>query len=157
MDWECSGCGQFNFARSIACITCKKHVDSTTKYLSNRLKEIKQVRVPDLEPQPRGKLEAARARHPPASAQTRRHLIPTASAHAPGRRPSNRARTHWVGSCAPTPSAARAPSPQERFAAVFGDAVGRGGTPLSAGGAPVPQDAAAEHTFQRVRAWPTPR
>ena len=55
MDWECSGCGTFNFARTITCITCKKHVDSTTKYLSNRLKEIKRVRVPHLEPQPRGK------------------------------------------------------------------------------------------------------
>jgi hypothetical protein len=35
---------QFNFARSVICHNCKKHVDSTTKYLSNRLKEIKQER-----------------------------------------------------------------------------------------------------------------
>mmetsp|Transcript_16822 Transcript_16822/g.43200 ORF Transcript_16822/g.43200 Transcript_16822/m.43200 type:complete len:231 (-) Transcript_16822:122-814(-) len=44
MDWECSGCTAFNFARVVVCFQCKKHVDSTTRYLSNRLKEIKQQR-----------------------------------------------------------------------------------------------------------------
>eukprot|EP00316_Scyphosphaera_apsteinii_P004781 CAMPEP_0119308908 /NCGR_PEP_ID=MMETSP1333-20130426/12841_1 /TAXON_ID=418940 /ORGANISM="Scyphosphaera apsteinii, Strain RCC1455" /LENGTH=281 /DNA_ID=CAMNT_0007312787 /DNA_START=54 /DNA_END=899 /DNA_ORIENTATION=+ len=44
MDWECGECGQFNFARTVVCHTCKAHVDSNTKYLSNRLKELKQER-----------------------------------------------------------------------------------------------------------------
>eukprot|EP00965_Chrysotila_dentata_P125672 4154295-Pleurochrysis_carterae.AAC.1 len=34
---------QFNFARTVVCHTCKAHVDHNTKYLSNRLKELKQV------------------------------------------------------------------------------------------------------------------
>jgi len=44
MDWECQECGQFNFARSVICHACKAHVDANTKYLSNRLKELKQER-----------------------------------------------------------------------------------------------------------------
>uniref|UniRef100_A0A7S0J3Q0 RanBP2-type domain-containing protein n=1 Tax=Calcidiscus leptoporus TaxID=127549 RepID=A0A7S0J3Q0_9EUKA len=32
-DWECSGCKQFNFARSLVCYACKRHVDEETKYL----------------------------------------------------------------------------------------------------------------------------
>merc|ERR1712087_734056 len=44
MDWECGECGQFNFARTVVCHTCKAHVDTNTKYLSNRLKELKQER-----------------------------------------------------------------------------------------------------------------
>ena len=44
MDWLCSGCGKLNFARVVVCIDCKKHVDSTTKYVTNRLKEIKHQR-----------------------------------------------------------------------------------------------------------------
>lgn len=44
MDWECGECGQFNFARSVICHACKAHVDHNTKYLSNRLKELKQER-----------------------------------------------------------------------------------------------------------------
>ena len=44
MDWECGECGQFNFARVVTCHNCKKHVDGNTKYLTNRLKEIKQER-----------------------------------------------------------------------------------------------------------------
>ena len=44
MDWECSGCGTFNFARVVVCIECKRHVDSSTIYLSNRLKELKRQR-----------------------------------------------------------------------------------------------------------------
>jgi len=44
MDWECSGCGHFNFARVVVCVQCKKHVDSSTKYISNRLKTIKHER-----------------------------------------------------------------------------------------------------------------
>ena len=41
MDWECDGCGQFNFARTITCHSCKSQVNSETKYLSNRLKDMK--------------------------------------------------------------------------------------------------------------------
>ena len=41
MDWECSACGQFNFARSLTCHSCKAHVNADTKYLTNRLKEMK--------------------------------------------------------------------------------------------------------------------
>ena len=41
MDWECGECGQFNFARTITCHSCKRHVDTDTKYLTNRLKEMK--------------------------------------------------------------------------------------------------------------------
>lgn len=41
MDWECSECGKFNFARTVVCHFCRHHVDANTKYLSNRLKEIK--------------------------------------------------------------------------------------------------------------------
>uniref|UniRef100_A0A7S0PXJ7 G-patch domain-containing protein n=1 Tax=Coccolithus braarudii TaxID=221442 RepID=A0A7S0PXJ7_9EUKA len=44
MDWECGECGKFNFARSVVCHDCKAHVDANTKYLSNRLKELKQER-----------------------------------------------------------------------------------------------------------------
>ena len=41
MDWECSACGQFNFARSLTCHSCRAHVGPDTKYLTNRLKEMK--------------------------------------------------------------------------------------------------------------------
>ena len=41
MDWECSECGQFNFARTLTCHSCKAHVNADTKYLTNRLKEMK--------------------------------------------------------------------------------------------------------------------
>lgn len=41
MDWECGECGQFNFARTVICHSCKRHVDANTKYLTNRLKEMK--------------------------------------------------------------------------------------------------------------------
>jgi len=44
MDWECSGCSMINFARVVVCGKCSKHVDHTTKYLTNRLKEIKHER-----------------------------------------------------------------------------------------------------------------
>ena len=44
MDWECSNCGEFNFARTVTCGQCKQHVDHTTKYIGNRLKELKQER-----------------------------------------------------------------------------------------------------------------
>lgn len=44
MDWECSECGQFNFARTVVCHSCRHHVDANTKYLTNRLKEIKYER-----------------------------------------------------------------------------------------------------------------
>ena len=44
MDWECGQCGQFNFARSVSCHSCHHHVDKDTKYLSNRLKELKHER-----------------------------------------------------------------------------------------------------------------
>ena len=44
MDWECGYCNAFNFARVVVCHQCKKHVDGTTRYVSNRLKEIKQQR-----------------------------------------------------------------------------------------------------------------
>ena len=44
MDWECGACGQFNFARSVTCHACKHQVDGSTKYLSNRLKELKRER-----------------------------------------------------------------------------------------------------------------
>lgn len=44
MDWECSECNEFNFARVVVCHRCKRHVDSSTKYLSNRLKELKKER-----------------------------------------------------------------------------------------------------------------
>lgn len=44
MDWECSYCNTFNFARVISCVSCHKQVDATTKYISNRLKEIKYER-----------------------------------------------------------------------------------------------------------------
>jgi len=48
MDWECGGCGAFNFARVVVCIECKKYVDSNTKYVSNRLKDLKQQRFASL-------------------------------------------------------------------------------------------------------------
>jgi len=32
-DWECSGCKQFNFARSLVCYACNRPVDEDTKYL----------------------------------------------------------------------------------------------------------------------------
>ena len=41
MDWECSECGQFNFARTLTCHSCRAHVNADTKYLTNRLKEMK--------------------------------------------------------------------------------------------------------------------
>lgn len=41
MDWECSECGQINFARTLTCHSCKAHVNADTKYLTNRLKEMK--------------------------------------------------------------------------------------------------------------------
>ena len=44
MDWECGQCQQFNFARSVHCHACNHHVDANTKYLTNRLKELKQER-----------------------------------------------------------------------------------------------------------------
>lgn len=44
MDWECSACGQFNFARSLTCHSCRAHVGPDTKYLTNRLKEMKHER-----------------------------------------------------------------------------------------------------------------
>jgi hypothetical protein len=44
MDWECGECGEFNFARVVYCHKCRHHVDDNTKYLSNRLKELKQNR-----------------------------------------------------------------------------------------------------------------
>mmetsp|Transcript_40668 Transcript_40668/g.134026 ORF Transcript_40668/g.134026 Transcript_40668/m.134026 type:complete len:129 (+) Transcript_40668:1-387(+) len=44
LDWECSDCGSFNFARVVVCHTCNKHVDGQTRYLNNRLHELKQER-----------------------------------------------------------------------------------------------------------------
>ena len=44
MDWECGECGTFNFARTVTCHQCRKHVDKNTKYLTNRLNELKQER-----------------------------------------------------------------------------------------------------------------
>jgi hypothetical protein len=44
MDWECGECAQFNFARTVYCHACNHHVDAKTKYLTNRLKELKQER-----------------------------------------------------------------------------------------------------------------
>ena len=44
MDWDCSGCGAFNFARVVVCYSCKRHVDDTTKYISNRLQDLKAQR-----------------------------------------------------------------------------------------------------------------
>jgi len=44
LDWECSECGKFNFARTLVCHFCRHHVDANTKYLTNRLKEIKYER-----------------------------------------------------------------------------------------------------------------
>ena len=44
MDWECGHCGEFNFARVVSCGRCSKHVDASTKYQTNRLKEIKYER-----------------------------------------------------------------------------------------------------------------
>ena len=44
MDWECGHCGMLNFARVVCCGKCKAHVDHTTKYVSNRLREIKYER-----------------------------------------------------------------------------------------------------------------
>ena len=48
MDWECGHCDAFNFARVIVCHKCHRHVDASTRYLSNRLKEIKQQRFANL-------------------------------------------------------------------------------------------------------------
>ena len=44
MDWDCSKCNAFNFARVVVCYKCGAHVDSTTHYLTNRLKDLKQQR-----------------------------------------------------------------------------------------------------------------
>ena len=44
MDWECGYCGMVNFAKYLQCGQCNKQIDHTTKYVSNRLKEIKQER-----------------------------------------------------------------------------------------------------------------
>jgi hypothetical protein len=44
MDWDCGECSAFNFARVVTCIQCKHHVDANTRYLTNRLNELKQVR-----------------------------------------------------------------------------------------------------------------
>lgn len=44
MDWECGECSTFNFARVVTCISCRHHVDGNTRYLTNRLKELKQER-----------------------------------------------------------------------------------------------------------------
>ena len=41
MDWECGECAAFNFARSVTCHSCRAHVNEETKYLTNRLKEMK--------------------------------------------------------------------------------------------------------------------
>ena len=44
MDWECGECAAFNFARSVTCHSCRAHVNEETKYLTNRLKEMKCAR-----------------------------------------------------------------------------------------------------------------
>ena len=44
MDWKCSDCGMLNFARVVVCGKCSRHIDHTTEYVSNRLKEIKHER-----------------------------------------------------------------------------------------------------------------
>lgn len=36
MDWECSGCGMLNFAKYVTCQKCHKHIDGSTKYVTNR-------------------------------------------------------------------------------------------------------------------------
>ena len=44
MDWECGECSAYNFARVVVCHACKHHVDGATRYLTNRLKDMKQER-----------------------------------------------------------------------------------------------------------------
>ena len=44
MDWECSGCGHHNFAKYIVCTRCNRTVDASTKYITNRLQELKNER-----------------------------------------------------------------------------------------------------------------
>ena len=44
MDWECGYCNMVNFARTVTCGGCGKHVDNKCKYITNRLKEIKYER-----------------------------------------------------------------------------------------------------------------
>ena len=66
MDWECGECGQFNFARTITCHSCKRHVDTDTKYLTNRLKEMK-CAAPGQPPSRRTPSFAPRVLPPPHS------------------------------------------------------------------------------------------
>ena len=73
MDWECGECGQFNFARTITCHSCKRHVDTDTKYLTNRLKEMK-CAAPG---QPPSRRTPSFAPCPPPSPLPHLHLHPT--------------------------------------------------------------------------------
>ena len=73
MDWECGECGQFNFARTITCHSCKRHVDTDTKYLTNRLKEMK-CAAPG---QPPSHRTPSFAPCPPPSPLPHLHLHPT--------------------------------------------------------------------------------
>ena len=44
MDWECGSCNALNFARVVVCGRCSKHIGPDTRYLTNRLKELKHER-----------------------------------------------------------------------------------------------------------------
>ena len=70
MDWECSACGQFNFARSLTCHSCRAHVGPDTKYLTNRLKEMKCAAQGHTLPAVIGSMPPT----PPRAASPTRHL-----------------------------------------------------------------------------------
>ena len=70
MDWECSGCGHHNFAKYIVCTRCNRRVDASTKYITNRLQELKNERFPRLRQRSRN-CRRSPPWLPPPSAPTR--------------------------------------------------------------------------------------